>query len=83
MDVNHPESQEDLDSNFESAHNLVEDAISGVKIAPRLLALAARPAPHTCLSSSSGGKGQLTAGQLSSGFHSFLCSVSRLGSALG
>ena len=41
--VSHPRSQEDLDSSCESAHNLVEDAISGVEIAPCLLALAV---PH-------------------------------------
>ena len=32
--VNHPGSQEDLVSNWEPAHNLVEDAVSGAKIAP-------------------------------------------------
>ena len=41
--VSQPQSQEDLDSSCESAHNLVEDAISGVEIAPCLLALAV---PH-------------------------------------
>ena len=39
-DVSHPGSQEDLVSNWEPAHSLVEDAISGAEIAPRLLALA-------------------------------------------
>ena len=39
-DVNCPGSQEDLVSNWEPAHSLVEDAISGAEIAPRLLALA-------------------------------------------
>ena len=39
-DVNHPGSQEDLVSNWEPAHSLVEDAISGAEIAPCLLALA-------------------------------------------
>ena len=36
-DVNHPGSEEDLVSNWELAHNLVEDAVSGAKIAPCLL----------------------------------------------
>ena len=40
MDVNYPGSQEGLVSNWEPAHSLVEDAISGVEIAPHLLALA-------------------------------------------
>ena len=40
VDVNHPESQEDLDSNWEPAHSLVEDAISVAEIAPCLPALA-------------------------------------------
>ena len=40
VDVNCPGSQEDLVSNWEPAHSLVEDAISGAEIAPRLLALA-------------------------------------------
>ena len=35
-DVKHPGSQEDLVSNWESTHSLVEDVISGAKIAPRL-----------------------------------------------
>jgi len=39
-DVNHPGSQEDLVSNWKPAHRLVEDAISGAKIAPRPPALA-------------------------------------------
>ena len=39
-DVSHPGSQEDLLRNWEPAHSLVEDAISGAEIAPRLLALA-------------------------------------------
>ena len=38
-DVYPPGSQEDLVSNWEPAHSLVEDAFSGAKIAPRLLAL--------------------------------------------
>ena len=43
-DVNRPESQEDLVSNGEPAHSLVEDVISGAEIASRLPALAV-----TCL----------------------------------
>ena len=39
-DVNHLGSQKDLVSNWEPAHNLVEDAISGAEIAPCLPALA-------------------------------------------
>ena len=44
-DVNRPGSQEDLVSNWEPAHNLVEDAISGAEIAPCLLALAVTSLP--------------------------------------
>ena len=42
VDVNHPGFQEDMVSNWEPAHRLVEDAISGAKIAAAscLLALA-------------------------------------------
>ena len=40
MDVKHQGSHEDLVSNWEPARSLVEDATSGVKVAPRLLALA-------------------------------------------
>ena len=39
MDVNRPGSQEDLVSNWEPAHSLVEDAISGAEIASHLPAL--------------------------------------------
>ena len=42
-DVNCPGSQEDLVSNWEPAHNLVEDAVSGANIAPCLPALACLP----------------------------------------
>ena len=38
-DVNHPGSQEDLVNNWEPAHSLMENAISGAEIAPHLLAL--------------------------------------------
>ena len=44
-DVNRPGSQEDVVSNGEPAHSLVEDAISGAKIAPCLLAQAAAHLP--------------------------------------
>ena len=40
VDVNYPGSQEDLVRNWEPACSLVEDAVSGAEIAPRLLALA-------------------------------------------
>ena len=43
-DVNCPGSQEDLVSNWEPAHNLVEDAVSGAENAPYLPAQAV-----TCL----------------------------------
>ena len=39
-DVNHPGSQEDLVRHWEPAHSLVEDAVSGAEIAPRLPVLA-------------------------------------------
>ena len=38
-DVNLPGSQEDLVSNWEPDRSLVEDAVPGAEIAPRLLAL--------------------------------------------
>ena len=46
-DVNRPGSQEDLVSNWEPAHSLVEDAISRAEIviAPCLLALAVASLP--------------------------------------
>ena len=43
--VNHPGSQEDLVSNWEPAHSLVEDAGSGTEIAPRLPVLTAARLP--------------------------------------
>ena len=67
-DVSRPGSQEDLVSNWESACNLVEGAISGAEIAPCWLWLS--PA---CLPASGWG----------GGICSVLCSVSRPGSALG
>ena len=39
-DVKHPESQEDVVSNWEPTHSLVEDAVSETEIAPCLPALA-------------------------------------------
>ena len=39
-DVNHPELQEDFVSKWEPVHSLVEDATSGAKVAPCVLALA-------------------------------------------
>ena len=51
--VNHPGSQEDLVSNWEPAHSLMEDAVSGAKIAPFLLALAVTSLP-LCLWSREG-----------------------------
>ena len=44
-DVNCPGSQEDMVRNWEPAHSLVEDAVSGAKIAPCLLALAVAHRP--------------------------------------
>ena len=46
-DVNHPGSQEDVVSSWESAHSFMEDAISGAEIvaAPCLLALAITSLP--------------------------------------
>ena len=51
-DVNHPGSQEDEVSNWEPAHSLVEDAVSGAEIAaaPCLLPWLL----HACLSASGG-----------------------------
>ena len=40
VDVNHPGFQEDFVTNWEPAHSLVEDAISGAEIAPCFLTLA-------------------------------------------
>ena len=45
VNVNCPGSQEDLVSNWEPARSLVEDAISGAKIAPHLPALAVARLP--------------------------------------
>ena len=59
VDVNHPGSQEDLVSNWEPAHNLVEDAVSGVEIAPCLPALAV-----ACLQLWPGGGVRVWAGPL-------------------
>ena len=78
MDVNCPGSQEDLVSNWEPAHSLVEDAVSGAEIAPHLPALDITRLP-LCLQR---GMGRSAAGWLSSGVHSILCSVSGPGCAL-
>ena len=43
--VNHPGSQEDLVSNWETTHSLVEDAVSGAEIAHRIPALAVAHLP--------------------------------------
>jgi len=76
VDVNRPESQVVLVSNWEPAHSLVEDAVSGDS---HFLALVA-----ACLSLCLWlGMGWSAAGQLSSGVRSVLCSVSKPGSALG
>ena len=45
VDVNRPRSQEDLVSNWEPAHSLVEDAVSGAEFAPCLPALAVARLP--------------------------------------
>ena len=50
VDVNHPGSQEDLVNNWKPALSLVEDAISGVEIAPFQLWLS-----PTCLPASGWG----------------------------
>ena len=57
-DVNCPGSLEDLVSNWEPAHSLVEDAVSGAEIAPCLPALAVGHLP-LCLQA---GRGQSAAG---------------------
>ena len=74
MEVNHPGSQEDVVSSWETAHSLVEDAVSGAEIvaAPCLLALAVASL-HLCLWD---GRGQCSQPAL-------LCSVSGPGCVLG
>ena len=52
-DVNHPGSLEDLVSNWEPAHSLVEDAVTGAEIVPCLLALAVTRLP-LCLQQGDG-----------------------------
>ena len=42
-DVSNPVFQEDLISNWEPAHGLVEDAVSGAKIDPCLMASGCHP----------------------------------------
>ena len=44
-DVNHPGSQENVVSNWDPAHSLVEDAVSGAEIAPHLPVLAVARLP--------------------------------------
>ena len=75
MEVNHPGSQEDVVSSWETAHSLVEDAVSGAEIvaAPCLLALAVTRLPLCLLV----GRGWYTASKLSFGIHRILRSVSR------
>ena len=53
--------------------------VSGAEIAPCLLALAVTPTSLSLV----GWQGLYTPGQLSFGIHSFLCSVSEPGCALG
>ena len=79
VDVDHPGSQEDMVSNWEPAHSLLGEAVSGAEIAPCLLALAVTPTSLSLV----GWQGLYTPGQLSFGIHSFLCSVSEPGCALG
>ena len=71
-DVNRPGSQEDLVSNWEPAHSLVEDAVFGAEIVP-LLALSVSCLPLGL----QWGMGQSAACLLSP------LSVSKPGSALG
>ena len=75
VDVNRPGSQEDFVSNWEPAHSLVQDAVSGADMAPCLLALACR------LPASGRGRDQSAATELSSDIPSILCSVSGPGCA--
>ena len=78
-DVSHPGYQEDVISNWEPAHSLVEDAVSGTEMAPCLQAMAVARLP-LCLQWARGGS---TASQLSFGDRSVLCSVSWPDCALG
>ena len=71
-DVSHPGSQEDMVTNREPTHALVEDAVSGTDIAPHLPALAV--GHLQC------GRGRSTAA--SCGIHSVLCSMRRPGCSL-
>ena len=73
MDVNCPGSQEHLVSIYEPAHNLVEDVVSGVVIAPHLPALAVPHLPF-CLQRWGGACTQSASFPLV--FCSILCSVS-------
>ena len=78
VDVNHPESQEVLASNWKPLHRLVGDAVSRTEFAPCLSSLAVAPLPP-CLR---WGMGLSAAGYFSAGIGSVLCSVSGPGSAL-
>ena len=62
-DVSHPGSREDLVSNWEPAHSLVENAVSRPEIAPCLLALAVA---HL-LSASGWGRSQSAVGSFAFG----------------
>ena len=75
---NHPGSQENLVSNWEPAHSLVEDALSRAEIAPCLLALAVTYLP-LCLWL---GGGAVCSQLALLGIHSILCSVSGSGCTL-
>ena len=77
-DVNRPGSQEDVVSNWEPAHSLVEDAGPWGRDCPFPALVAARLPLYL-----QQGMSQSTACQLSSGIHSVLCSVSGPSSALG
>ena len=76
-DINHSGTQEDMVSNWESAHSLVEDGFSGAKIAtaPCFLGLVVTRLPF-CLWE----RRPYTAASLPSfGIRSILCSVSAPG----
>ena len=77
-DVNRPGSQDDMVSNWEPAHSLVEDAISAAEMAPRLLATAVTRLP-LCLWRA---RGHPAASQLSFVSRSVLCSLSGQGQAV-
>ena len=80
VEVNCPGSQEDLVSNQEPVHSLVEDAVSGAKLTPSPLALAVTRLP-LCFRQGEGPVRSLWYMQLSSAICSVLCSVSKPGCA--